>query len=79
MAQQFLVAFVVAAAVVFSAWKLMPARLRLRALLALDRWAARRPRLAAWRERALKPRILRAAGTGCDGCAANTGVHRSPR
>ena len=29
-----------------SAWKLMPARRRLRALLALDAWAARHPR---WR------------------------------
>jgi hypothetical protein len=69
MLQQILVAVIVIAAVAFSAWKLMPARRRLRALLALDAWAARHPRLAAWRERTLKPRIARAGGPGCDGCA----------
>ena len=59
----------------------MPARRRLRVLLALDAWAARHPRLAGWRERSLKPRIARAAGTGCAGCAANVGVrpHHPPR
>ena len=34
-----------------ASWKLMPARRRLRVLLALDGWAARHPRLARWRER----------------------------
>lgn len=80
MAQQILVAVIVVAAAAFSLWKLLPARRRLRVLLALDRWAASRPRLAAWRERSLKPRIARAGGTGCDGCGVHdTPIHRSPR
>jgi hypothetical protein len=74
MAQQVLVAAIVSIALAVSVWKLMPARRRLRALLALDGWAARRPRFSRWRERALKPRIARAAGSGCAGCAANLGV-----
>jgi hypothetical protein len=74
--QQALVALLVGAALAFSIWQLMPARGRLRVLYALDRWSARRPRLARWRERSLKPRIARAAGVGCDGCAAN---HTPPR
>jgi hypothetical protein len=81
MAQQIVVAVIVVIAFAISAWKLAPARQRLRALLALDGWAARRPGLAGWRERRLKPRILRAAGTGCAGCAANVGArpHHPPR
>jgi hypothetical protein len=80
MFQQILVAVIVMAAATFTVWKLLPARRRLRVLLSLDAWAASRPRLAAWRERTLKPRITRAAGTGCDGCAVNdTHVHRSQR
>jgi len=81
MAQQILVAVIVVIAISVSVWKLAPARQRLRALLALDGWAARRPALAGWRERRLKPRILRAAGTGCSGCAANVGTrpHHPPR
>jgi hypothetical protein len=78
MAQQILVIAVVTIAFAVSVWKLMPARRRLRALLAVDAWAARRPNLAAWRERSLKPRITRAAGTGCAGCAANVGVRQHP-
>jgi hypothetical protein len=74
MAQQIIVAAIVLAAFAGSAWKLAPARRRLRVLLALDGWAARHARLAGWRERTLKPRIVRAAGTGCAGCAANVGV-----
>jgi hypothetical protein len=70
--QQILVALIVVVALVFSVWKLMPARRRLRALIAIDAWAARHPSLAGWRERSLKPRLLRAGGTGCGGCAANT-------
>jgi hypothetical protein len=70
--QHVIVAFIVLVALVFSVWKLMPARRRLRALLAIDAWAARHPRLAGWRERSLNARILRAGGTGCGGCAANT-------
>jgi hypothetical protein len=77
MFQQILIAVIVVTAATFSLWKLLPARRRLRVLLALDAWAASRPRLAAWRERSLKPRITRAAGTGCDGCAVSgTHVHR---
>jgi hypothetical protein len=74
MAQQILVAVIVALALAASVWKLMPARRRLRILKAIDARVARRPRLAAWRERALKPRIARAAGAGCAGCAANVGI-----
>jgi hypothetical protein len=79
--QQLIVAAIVLAALAASVWKLMPARRRLRVLLALDSWAARRPALSRWRERSLKPRITRAAGTGCAGCAANVGMrpHDPPR
>ncbi len=78
MFQDLVVALIVLAALGFSVWKLMPARRRLRMLLALDGWSARHPALARWRERSLKPRIARAAGVGCDGCAAND-VHTSHR
>jgi len=71
MLQDFAVALIVLAALSFSAWKLMPARRRLQLLLALDAWSARHPSLARWRERSLKPRIARAAGPGCGGCAAH--------
>jgi len=74
--QQILVAIIGIFAAAFATWKLMPARSRLRLLLALDGWAATRPRLAAWRTRSLKPRITRAAGSGCDGCAANDTARR---
>jgi hypothetical protein len=74
MAQQIIVAVIVVFAFAASAWKLAPARRRLRALMALDAWASRHPALAGWRQRMLKPRIARAAGTGCSGCAANVGV-----
>jgi len=76
--QQVLVAAIVTIALAVSVWKLMPARRRLRALMALDSWAMRRPRLAGWRERSLKPRIARAAGAGCAGCAANVGTRPHP-
>ena len=81
MAQEILVAGIVAFALAVSVWKLMPARRRLQALVSLDQWASRRPGLAAWRERALKPRIARAAAAGCAGCAANVGTrpHQPPR
>jgi len=80
MAQHIVVTALVVAASAFSVWRLMPARRRLQLLLALDRWTATHPALSGWRERTLKPRIARAAGVGCDGCAAN-GSHepRSPR
>jgi hypothetical protein len=74
MIQQLIVGAVVIAGFAASVWKLMPARRRLRALIALDSWAARHQSLARWRERSLKPRIVRAAGTGCAGCAANVGI-----
>jgi hypothetical protein len=72
--QQILVALIVLLALCASAWKLMPAQRRLKMLLALDGWAARHKSLAAWRNRSLKPRIARAAGAGCAGCAANVGI-----
>jgi hypothetical protein len=71
MFQDFAVALIVLAALSFSVWKLMPARRRLQVLLALDAWSSRHPSLARWREHSLKPRIVRAAGTGCDGCASH--------
>jgi hypothetical protein len=81
MLQEIVVGLIVIAASVACVWKLMPARRRLRALIAIDAWAARRPALAAFRERSLKPRIVKAAGSGCAGCAANVGVrpHHPPR
>ncbi len=78
MLQQIIVAIVVTLAAVISVWKLMPARRRLQALLAMDNWSAGKPALAGWRIRWLKPRIKRAAGVGCDGCAAND-THPPPR
>ncbi len=74
MTQQVIVGVLVVLAAGFCVWKLMPARRRLRALLALDAFAARHAMLAGWRQRSLKPRIARAAGSGCSGCAANVGV-----
>jgi len=74
MIQQLIVSAAVFTAVLATVWKLMPAKRRLRTLLALDRWAAKHPALARWRERSLKARITRAAGTGCAGCAANVGT-----
>jgi len=80
MTQQILIALIVTLAAAFCVWKLMPARRRLQLLLALDAWSARRSGLAAWRQRWLKPRITRAAGIGCDGCAANDShPHHPPR
>ena len=78
MFQQILVAVIVTLAAVISVWKLMPARRRLQALLAMEAWSARKPGLAGWRARWLKPRISRAAGVGCDGCAANDSHSRTP-
>ncbi len=72
--QEIIVAAVVVIAVAVSVWKLMPAKRRLKALLSLDGWAADHALLAGFRERVLKPRIVRAAGSGCAGCAANIGV-----
>jgi len=77
--QQLIVVLLVIAATFVSVWKLMPARWRLRSLIATDRWASAHPGLAGFRERSLKPRILRAAGSGCAGCAASTRTHQPPR
>jgi hypothetical protein len=72
--QQLIVTILVIAATLLSIWKLMPARRRLRVLLAVDGWAARHDSLAGLRGRLLKPRIVRAMGSGCAGCAANVGT-----
>jgi len=76
--QEIVVALAVVLAFAATTWKLMPARRRLRILQALDTWSATRPGLSRWRERWLKPRLVRAAGVGCDGCAAHdsTPPHR---
>jgi hypothetical protein len=74
MIQNTVVALLVVAATIASIWKLMPARRRLRALLALDAWLAHRDFLQGWRERVLGRRIREAAGSGCAGCAANVGT-----
>jgi hypothetical protein len=79
MMQELIVAALVIAACVASAWRLMPAKLKLRTLLALDVWAGRHPRLNGWRDRLLKPRIARAAGSSCGGCAANVSRPQHPR
>ncbi|HTU64506.1 MAG TPA: DUF6587 family protein [Steroidobacteraceae bacterium] len=72
--QEAIVALLVVFAAAFSTWKLMPARRRLQALVALDNKAAGFAALAGFRERSLKPRIAKAAGSGCAGCAANAGA-----
>ena len=79
MFQEILAGLIVLAAFVACVWKLMPARRRLRALIALDGWAARRPAFAGFRERVIQPRLVRAAGAGCAGCAANVGIPPHPR
>ncbi|HUQ10197.1 MAG TPA: DUF6587 family protein [Steroidobacteraceae bacterium] len=78
--QQLIVILLVAIAAAFSVWKLMPARRRLQAMLALDAWLAHRDFLQGWRTRVLARRIQSAAGPGCAGCAANTvPPHQRPR
>jgi hypothetical protein len=78
--EQILVALIVCVALAVSVWKLMPARRRLKAMLALDAWLAHRDFLQGWRTRVLARRIQSAAGPGCAGCAANTGIpHQRPR
>jgi hypothetical protein len=78
--QQFIVIVLVTAAALVSAWKLMPARRRLRALLALDAWLTEHAWMPRWRQRVLAKRIQKAAGSGCAGCAANVGTPpRRPR
>ena len=81
MVQDIIVAAIVIVAFGVSAWKLMPALRRIVLWMFIDRWAARHPRLAAWRQRSLQPRIARAAGAGCAGCAANgaSRPHSPPR
>jgi len=77
--QELTVIALVIVATLFSAWKLMPARRRLRAMLALDRWLAHKDFLQGFRTGALARRIQAAAGPGCAGCAANVGAHRPSR
>ena len=72
--QQFIVIFLVAAAALVSVWMLVPARRRLRALVALDAWLASHAWFSGWRGRVLAKRIQKAAGSGCAGCAANVGT-----
>ena len=76
--QQFIVILLVAAATLVSVWKLMPARRRLRVLLAFDAWLAHRDFLQGWRTRVLARRIQEAGGGGCAGCAANTSPRPPP-
>jgi hypothetical protein len=71
--QQLIVVLLVICAAVVSAWKLMPARRRLRILVAFDHWLAQHQRLPRWRQRVLARKIQVAAGPGCAGCAANAG------
>ena len=77
--QQVIVTLIVLAAALVSVWKLMPARRRLRLLMALDAWLAHRDFLQGWREQSLRARIREAAGSGCAGCAANTGLRPPQR
>jgi len=78
--QQLIVIVLVTAAVLVSAWKLMPSRRRLRTLLAIDAWLTEHDLMPRWRQRVLAKRIQKAAGSGCAGCAANVGTHpRRPR
>ena len=77
--QEAAVALLVITAMLVSVWKLMPARLRLRALLAMNSWMAKRPHLGELRERVLKPRIQAAMGAGCAGCAANVNARHPHR
>jgi len=74
--QQFVVILLVIAATLVSVWKLMPARRRLRAMVALDAWLAHKDFLQEWRTRVLARRIQAAPGTGCAGCAANAGTRK---
>jgi hypothetical protein len=74
--QQFIVMLAVLIATLVVGWKLLPARRRLRALLAMDAWLARHHWLPVWRQRSLARRIQAAAGSGCAGCAASAGLHR---
>jgi hypothetical protein len=78
--QQLIVILLVAAAALVTVWMLMPARRRLRALLAFDAWLASHAWFSGWRGRVLAKRIQKAAGSGCAGCAANVGTRpRHPR
>jgi hypothetical protein len=77
--QQLIVVLLVIIATLVSAWKLMPARRRLRVLVAFDQWLAQHHRLPRWRQRVLARKIQVAAGPGCAGCAANTGVRPGQR
>jgi hypothetical protein len=79
MFQGLIVTLIVLAAAVFATWRLMPARRRLQLLTILDRAAARRPALAGLRRGFIAPRIARALGSGCAGCAANVRAAHAQR
>lgn len=72
--QLVIVAIAVVIATLVSAWKLMPARRRLKMLVSLDRVLARHRWLPEFRQRVLQRKIQAAAGSGCAGCAANVGT-----
>jgi len=64
--QQFVVGAMVIACALFAAWRLSTARLRLRALDALDTW----PFVRGWSWLAvLRRRTLAGLGGACGGCA----------
>lgn len=77
--QEVIVILLVLGATLVSVWKLMPARRRLKVMMALDAWLAHKDFLQGWRTRVLARRIQAAAGAGCAGCAANTGGQPRPR
>jgi hypothetical protein len=79
--QLVVVAIAVIVATLVSAWKLMPARRRLRMLVSFDGMLARRQWMPGFRDRVLRRKIQAAAGSGCAGCAANVGTrpHHPPR
>ncbi len=79
--QLVIVTLAVLIATLVSAWKLMPARRRLKLLVAFDGLLARHRWLPGFRERVLRRKIQAAAGSGCAGCAANVGTrpHHPPR
>jgi hypothetical protein len=70
--QNFVVAFAVLVATLYSGWSLMPSRLRLRLLQRAD--AACATRLPAVRARVIAPLLRRrlAAGGGCAACSGGS-------
>jgi hypothetical protein len=72
--QEVLVALLVAASALFSAWRLASVRARLRALEALA--ALPGLRTVSWLA-TIRRRTLEGFGSGCSGCAQATGETRS--